>query len=129
MKTTSLLLAALLGTVTLGVQAGELYQPAQYQDAQSGLTRQAVKQSVLRERAAGGLQHNDVDLPATQTADPFGKTRAEVKAEVLAARASGGLQHDDVDLPTVASGSTRTRQDVKGEALASRRARTAPGAY
>ncbi len=119
MNKSSLLLATLLGTTALTTQAGELYTPEQYQAPASAstLTRAQVKQSVLQERASGGLDHNDVDLPAPASV-PFGKTRAEVRAEVLAARADGGLDHNDVDLPPVARGSALTREQVKAEAIA-----------
>lgn len=128
MKFQTLLLSAALGMTAATAQAGELYTPAQYQDAStSTLTRAQVKQDVLRARAEGGLEHNDIDLP-TPVAAPFGRTRAAVKAEVLAASRTGGLEHNDVDLPAVAKGSVLNRQDVKQEALAARQqSRNAPG--
>ncbi len=127
MNKASLLLATLLGAVAITAQAGELYTPGQYQDAQSTLTRAQVKQSVLQARKAGELNHNDMDLPDEQ-ATPFGRTRAEVKGKTLAARSTGGLDHNDVDLPNVAKGSVLTRQEVRAEAVAARNAvRTAPG--
>ena len=49
-------------------------------------------------------------------------SRAQVKQSVLQARASGGLDHNDVDLPNVAKGSVLTRQEVRNEALAARKA-------
>ncbi len=129
MNKISLLLATLLGAVTISAQAGELYAPTQYQDAPGALTRAQVKQSVLTARRAGELDHNDVDLPGNGTlmtndranafGNEFGKTRAAVKAEVLAARADGELNHNDVDLPNVAKGSVLNRRDVKDEAVAS----------
>lgn len=122
MTKTSLLLAALLGAAAVSAQAGELYSPVQYQDSASTLTRAQVKQSVLQAQKAGELNHNDVDLPDDQAVVPFGKTRAQVKGETLAARATGGLDHNDVDLPNVAKGSVLTRQEVRNEALAARKA-------
>lgn len=130
MNKTAILLAALLGTATMAVQAQELYVPG-YQAPANGstLSRDQVKQSVLQQSRNGGLSHNDVDLPAVaQPAEPFGKTRAQAKQEVLAARATGGLDHNDVDLPQVAKGSVRTRQEVRAEAIAANKLpRTAPG--
>lgn len=127
MNKTSLLLAAVLGAAALTAQAGELYTPGQYQDAPSSLTRAAVKQSVLQARRAGELNHNDVDLPSNDTI-AFGKTRTQVKGDVLAARSTGGLEHDDVDLPDVAKGSILTRQEVRADAVASRKlVNTTPG--
>ena len=121
----SALLAATLGTTT--ATAGELYGPEQFQDPQGTLTRAAVKQTVLRDRATGALNHNDFDVPGVPTVG-FAKSRAQVKGEVLAARATGGLEHDDVDLPAVAKGSYRTRQEVRSEAIAASRAPiNAPG--
>ena len=119
MTKTSLLLAALLATAGVA-QAGELYSPTQYQDPASTLTRAQVRQSVLQARKAGALDHNDVDQPDEQ-AVPFGKTRAQVRGEVVAARATGGLEHNDVDQPNVATGSVLSRQDVRAEAIASRK--------
>ena len=128
MNKSSLLLAAILGAATFAAQAGELYAPGQYQDPASTLTRAQVKQSVQQARRAGELNHNDVDLPDDQAAVPFGKTRAQTRSEVLAARATGGLEHNDVDLPNVAKGSVLSRQDVRAEAIASRKlVNTAPG--
>jgi hypothetical protein len=127
MNKISILLASLLGAVAISAQAGELYTPAQYDAPASTLTRAQVKQSVLQARKAGELNHNDVDLPSENEL-AFGKTRAAVKSEVLAARATGGLAHDDVDLPAVAKGSELTRQQVRDEYVASRKAiNTAPG--
>ena len=125
---TSLVAAAVLGAASFAATAGELYTPAQYEaPAASTLTRAQVHQSVLAERAAGGLQHNDVDLPAPVT-PAFGKTRGQMRAEVLAARADGELNHTDVDLPPVATGSVLSRQQVRAEAIAARsQSRTAPG--
>ncbi len=127
MNKTSLLLAALLGAAAVTAQAGELYSPNQYRDPTSTLSRAQVRQSVLQARRAGELDHNDVDQPDEQTV-PFGKTRGQVKSEVLAARSTGGLDHDDVDLPNVATGSVLTRQQVRAEAVASRKlVKIAPG--
>jgi len=127
-KTTSLLLAALLGAAAVSAQAGELYSPVQYQDPASSLSRSQVKQSVLQARKAGELNHDDVDLPDDQAAVPFGKTRAQVKGETLAARATGGLDHNDVDLPNVAKGSVRSREEVRAQAIATRQlVKKAPG--
>ncbi len=127
MNKTSILFAALLGAAAVTAQAGELYGPVQYQDPASSLTRAQVQQSVLKARKAGELNHNDVDLPDEQGV-PFGKTRSQVKNETLAQRATGGLDHNDVDLPNVAKGSVLTRQEVRSEAVASRKlVKTAPG--
>ena len=127
MTKTSLLLAALLGAAVFTAQAGELYTPTQYQDAPSGLRRAQVKQSVLQARRAGELNHNDVDLP-TEDVVAFGKTRAQAKSEVLAARSAGELNHNDVDQPAVATSSVLSRQQVRSEAVASRKSvQTAPG--
>ena len=119
-KTSSLLLAAVLGTAAFAVQADELYTPNPVQGQTSTLTRAQVKQSVLQARKAGELDHNDVDQPQEQ-AVPFGKTRTQVKAETLAARKTGGLDHNDVDLPNLAKGSVLTRQEVRAEAIAARK--------
>ena len=134
MSKLSLLLAALLATSAAAAQAGELYAPTQYEQPASGLTRAEVKQSVLRAQKAGELAHNDIDLPGNGTLmSPgdhlaFGKTRAAAKADVLAARERGELNHDDVDLPATVSGSVLTRQEVRADAIASRRlVQTAPG--
>ena len=131
MNKRSLLLFALLGAAAVTAQAGELYSPAQYQDAPSTLTRAQMHRTVLQEQKAGELNHNDVDLPGngtTMSNEPFGRTRASVRADVRAARSSGGLDHNDVDLPNVARGSVLTRQEVKADAMTSRRlVQTAPG--
>jgi hypothetical protein len=132
MNKLSLLLAGLLGAAAISAQAGELYAPQQFQDAPSGLTRAQVKQSVLAARKAGELNHNDVDLPGNGTLmsdnDAFGRTRASVVADTLAARNTGELEHNDVDLPNVAKGSVLTRQEVRADAIASRKlVNTAPG--
>ncbi len=127
MTKSSLVLAAALLTAAATTQAGELYTPQQYEQPASSLTRAEVKQSVLRAQQAGALAHNDVDLPGNGTLmSPndrlaFGKTRAAAKADVLAARDRGELNHNDVDLPPVASGSVLTRQQVRADAIASRR--------
>ena len=114
-------LAALLTSAGFAVQAGELYTPQQYQEPASTLTRAEVRQSVLQAQKAGALQHNDVDLPETDVV-AFGKTRAQVRQEVLAARATGGLEHNDVDLPNVAKGSALSREQVRDDYLATRKA-------
>ena len=129
MNIQTLLLSAALGLTVAGAQAQELYVPGQFAapSTTSTLTRAQVKQDVLRARAQGQLDHNDMDLPVA-VATPFGRTRADVKSEVLAARRTGGLDHNDVDQPAVAQGSVLTRQQVKQEAIAaSRVSRNAPG--
>jgi hypothetical protein len=127
----TLLVAGLLGAAALTAQAGELYQPQQYQDSTPSLTRAQVKQEVLQARRNGELNHNDIDLPGNGVSVPdasFGRTRASVQAETLAARRTGELEHNDVDLPNVAKGSVLSRQQVKAEAIASRQlVHTAPG--
>src|ERR1700712_3233650 len=84
MNKSSLFLATLLGFAAISAQAGELYPSPQFQDPASTLTRAQVKQTVLQERKAGELDHNDVDLPGNGTlmtpADQFGKTRAAAQA-------------------------------------------------
>ena len=127
MTKTSLLLAALIGTAAIAAQADELYTPNQVQAPASTLTRAQVKASVLRAQKAGELQHTDVDQPDYDTVT-FGKTRAQVKAEVLAARRQGTLDHDDVDLPNMAKNALPTRQQVRENAIASRKlVNTTPG--
>ena len=120
MNQTALLLAALVGSIAVNVQAGELYTPGQYQDAPSALTRAQVRQSVLQARKTGELNHNDVDLPDNGVM-AFGNTRTQVRGDVLAARANGGLEHNDVDLPSVAKGSVLSRRQVRDDAIAARR--------
>ena len=124
----STLLGAIVATAAVSTQAGELYTPEQYQaPVATPASRAQVKQSVLNARAAGALDHNDVDLPSNSQSS-FEKTRAEVKREVLAARSEGALDHNDVDLPAIAKGSATTRQEVRNEYFASRKQSTnAPG--
>ena len=122
MKSISFLLSGLLALAGVAAQAGELYTPEQYlSPSVSTTTRAEVKQSVLRDRAAGTLLTNDIDQPQF-VGTQIDKSRAEIKREVLQARAAHQLDHNDVDQPTMAfTGSDKTRAEVRNEYLAARK--------
>ena len=89
-------------------------------------TREAVRNEVIRSRANGqALVPSEVDVAALLPKAPVGGvTRAEVRAEVLKARADGSLarqQELDIAGGSVVA-STRTREEVRAEAIAQTRA-------
>lgn len=91
----------------------------------SATTRVAVRNEVTRSLANGvALVPSEVDVATVFPKVPAGGvTRAEVRAEVLKARADGSLarqQEQDIGGTFVAS--TRTREEVRAEAIAQTRA-------
>ncbi|MBX3621418.1 MAG: DUF4148 domain-containing protein [Rhizobacter sp.] len=91
----------------------------------STTTRAAVRAEVLKARADGqALVPAEVDvarvLPKAQAS---GKTREQVRAEVAKARADGSLTRlSELDAYDNTVASTRTRDEVRKEAIAATRA-------
>jgi hypothetical protein len=89
----------------------------------SNVSRAAVKSETQRAQAAGELKSGESAVAAAPAATS-GKTRAEVSAEVRQAIAADKYVRvgDMVQFATdVAEGPTRTREEVRAEAVASTR--------
>lgn len=129
---------AALATVALALAGASVTAFA----ADTGLTREQVRAELARARASGELLPNSesygynnasITLPkaAAATADS-GKSREQVRAELARARADGTLVPNSESYgyaTPVVAGTSRTRAEVRAEAIEAAKAHKSDASY
>jgi len=131
---------AALATVALALAGASVTAFA----ADTGLTREQVRAELARARASGELLPNSesygynnasITLPKAQVAatTDSGKTREQVRAELARARVDGTLVPNSESYgyaaPVVAGASSRTRAEVRAEAIEAAKVHKSDASY